>query len=189
MGRYVYILGPWEDPESSNELSCEARSFSHHLNPHKVLQSEVLRPYFPSLEPWVARSVSLPSCSSWFIHMQMWDHLVLQLLPCCSSSPPWLLISTNSLPVRMNVSSLTPWLSDFHTVRFCQFWLFVFFFKFVVVLLLVVWGDKVYLPMPPSWLITHFSIFSLLFPQFKTLWFSPVIISNFQFIFNLFSTQ
>ena len=33
---------------------------------------------------------------------------------------------------------------------FWQFWLF-FVFKFVVFLLLVVQGGKVYLPMPPSW--------------------------------------
>ena len=37
------------------------------------LFSEVLRLHFPVLEPWVARSDSLPSCSSEFIRMQMWD--------------------------------------------------------------------------------------------------------------------
>ena len=36
---------------------------------------------------------------------------VCQPPPCRESSPPF-------LPVWMNVSSLTPWLSDFHTVRF-----------------------------------------------------------------------
>ena len=48
-------------------------------------------------------------------------HWVHHLLPCCESSltgcpsPPLLL-------VWMNVSSLSPWLSDFHTVQFfCQF--------------------------------------------------------------------
>ena len=35
----------------------------------------------------------------------------------CKSSPPRLPVST-PLPVWMNVSSLTPWLSDFHTVLF-----------------------------------------------------------------------
>ena len=49
----------------------------------------------------------------------------------------------------MNVSTLTPWLLDFHTVRFWQFWLF-FVFKFAVVLL-VVQGGKMCLPVPPSW--------------------------------------
>ena len=36
---------------------------------------------------------------------------ILQLQPCCKSSLPL-------LPVWMNVSSLTPWLSDFYTVWF-----------------------------------------------------------------------
>ena len=52
----------------------------------------------------------------------------------------------------MNVSSLTPWLSDFHTGRFSGSSGYSFVFKFVVVLLLVVGGGKVYLPMPLSWL-------------------------------------
>ena len=73
------------------------------------------------------------------------------LCPGCLSLP--------LLPVWMNVSSLipcpTPWLFNFLVVGlpyssiFCQFWL-VFVFKFVFVLLLVVRGDKVHLPMPPS---------------------------------------
>ena len=110
----------------SNKLSCEAGSFSHCcLNPHRCFQSEVLRLYFPGLEPWVAWSVSPPSCSSQFICTQMWNHpvgnplphRVLQPPPCRESSlsscpsPPF-------LPVWMNVSSLTPWLSHFHTIQF-----------------------------------------------------------------------
>ena len=75
---------------------------------------------------------------------------VLQPLPCCESSLPQLPISApptsldecfffNSLVVRL------PYSSDF-----CQFWVF-FVFKFVVVLLLVLRGGKVYLLMSPSW--------------------------------------
>ena len=84
-----------------------------------------LRLYFPTLEPRVAQSVSLPICSSQFICTQVRDrlvrqpppHLVHQLLLCPESfspgcPPPPL------LPDWMNVSSLTPWLSDFHAVRF-----------------------------------------------------------------------
>ena len=41
---------------------------------------------------------------------------VLQLLPCQESSPPSC-SSLPLLPVWMNVSSLTPWLSDFHMVQ------------------------------------------------------------------------
>ena len=40
---------------------------------------------------------------------------VRQLPPCCESSPPRLPVPP-LLPVWMNVSSLSPWLSDFHTV-------------------------------------------------------------------------
>ena len=119
------------DPVSlSNELSCEAGSFSPCVNTHKYFQSEALRMYFPMLGPWVTQAVSLPSCSSHFICMQMWDRPVYQLLPgwvlqlppCRESSPPdcHLPVSPSPalLPVWMNVSSLNPWLLDFHTVRF-----------------------------------------------------------------------
>ena len=106
----------WDPVGLSNKLSCEAGSFSQCHNPHGFFQSEFLRLYFPAKKPWVVWSVSLPSCSSWFIHTQMWDHLVTSrhcsAYPLCPSclSPPLLL-------VWMNVSSLTPWLSDFHTVQ------------------------------------------------------------------------
>ena len=106
---------------------------------HRSFQSEVLRLYFPLLEPWVAWSVSLPSCSSQFIYTQMWNcqppphppGLSASALPCplhagCPSLP--------LLPVWMNISSLAPWLSNFHTVQFSVSssflvlnWLFSFF--------------------------------------------------------------
>ena len=44
-------------------------------------------------------------------------HWVRQLLPCRESSPPGC-PSPPLLPVWMNVSSLSTWLSDFHTVQF-----------------------------------------------------------------------
>ena len=53
----------WDPVGLSNDLSCEAGSFSCCcLNPHRCFQSEVLRLYFPALEPWVARL----SCSPVF---------------------------------------------------------------------------------------------------------------------------
>ena len=120
----------------ANELSCETGSFSHHCNRHRFLQPEVLRLYFPALEPWVAQSVLLPSCSSWFIPMQMWDCLLHQ-------PPPRPLCSTNShlvwsplcpgfpspllLPICMKVSCLTPQLPDFYTIGFsCNSGYFIF---------------------------------------------------------------
>ena len=68
--------------------------------------------------------------------------LVFQPLSRVPSTPPSDLDECfffYSLVVRFPYSSI-----------FWQLWLF-FVFKFVVVLLLVVQGGKVYLPMPPSW--------------------------------------
>ena len=79
VGGFVYIPGPCG---CLQELSCEAGSFSHCCNPHRFLQPKVLRLSFSTQEPWVAWSVSLPSCSSRFICLQMWGCLVHQLLPC-----------------------------------------------------------------------------------------------------------
>ena len=73
----------------------------------------------------VSWSVLLPSCSSQFICTQMWNHPVGNPLPHRVLHPPPCRESSLSscpsppfLPVWMNVSSLTPWSSDFHTVRF-----------------------------------------------------------------------
>ena len=131
----------------SNYLSCEPGSLFSCLNPHRFFHSEILRLYFPMLEPWVAQSVLLPSCFSRFICMQMWEYLVHQLLPCCKSSHPAFL-SSPLLPDCMNVS-LTPWLSGLHAVLFSVSSGCFFVFKFVV-LLLVVRGGTVCLPTPPS---------------------------------------
>ena len=141
----------------SSELFCEAGSFSCHLNLHRCFQSEVLRLYFPTLEPWVERFVSLPSCSSQFIYIQMWDHLfhqplpcmVCQLPPCHESSPPRLPISAppTGLDECFFFNSLVVGLP--YSMIFWKFWLF-FVFKFCC----PSFGctrSKVYLPMPPSW--------------------------------------
>ena len=79
--------------------------------------------------------------------------LVFHPQTCCESSTPGLPVSApptclyeyffNSLVVRLP-----------YNLIFWQFWLF-FVFKFVVVLLFV-WGGRVYLPTPPSWPVTSF---------------------------------
>ena len=136
-------------------ISWEAGSFSHHCNPHRFYQSEVLKLHFLMLEPWVVRSIWLPSCSSWSILTQIWDHplhqpvphLVSQVLPCLPQSSSHCLaisplysgcLSPPILPVWMNVSSLTPWLSDFYIILFSGSSGYLFLFKLVVVLLLIV---------------------------------------------------
>ena len=121
VGLYIF-----QDPVSlSNKLSCEAGSFYCRLNPHRFFQSEVLRRYFPTPEPWVAWSVSFLHCSAWFICTLTWGRLLHQLPPCsvlhplpCHESFPPECPSPFLLPVWMNVSSLTFWLSVFHTVQF-----------------------------------------------------------------------
>ena len=142
----------------SSQVSCEAGSFSHHRNPHRFLQPEVLRLYFSILEPWVAQSISLPSCSSQLIHTQMWDYLVCQppprphdLPPCLTSSPSQLPAPPTSLDECFIFNSLVVRLPC--SFIFWQFWLF-FLFKLSVILLLVVQGSEAFLPMPPSWLST-----------------------------------
>ena len=112
----------------SNKLSCEAGSFSCHCNPHRFFPSRGFEVFETVLELWIARSVSLPSYSSQFIHKQMWDHLLHQPLPghltlsdSCSCAVHPLhpgCLSPFLLPVWMNVSSLNPWLLDFHIIRF-----------------------------------------------------------------------
>ena len=124
VGGFVYILGPlWFSPTNFPVRL----GVSPTTTIPKVFLSEVLRLYFPTLEPWVVQSVSLRSCSSRFIctlHSNVGpcgpplstlltcptSHLAANpLSPSCLSLFPL-------LPVWMNVSSLTPWLLDFHIV-------------------------------------------------------------------------
>ena len=134
----------------SSKLSCDAGSFfCCPLTLHRCFQSELLRLYVPALEPWVVQSVSLPSCSSQFICTRMWDCPGCKPLPRCESFPPGC-PAPPLLLVWMNVSSLFPWLSDFHAVGFSVSSGCSFVFKFVVVLLLVVQGGTVCLPTPPT---------------------------------------
>ena len=98
-------------------LSCEAGSLSHCCNPQRFFQSEILRLYIPTLELWVVRSVrspvvlpSLSACKWGTMQSPSCRLAESPLQPDCP--PPPLLL------VWMNVSSLSPWLLDFHTVRF-----------------------------------------------------------------------
>ena len=123
-------------------------------NPHRFLLPEILRLYFLALDPLL--SVSLPSCSSWLSTCKCWNAQfrasalpapVLQLLLATSPPHPNCL-SQPLLPSWVNVSSLTPWFSDFHTVQFsdsCGYLVFQF------VVLLVVRVGRGCLPTPPSW--------------------------------------
>ena len=83
------VLCMFQDPvDLSNKLSCEVGSFSHCPQHPQVFSVRAFGALFPTLEPWVARSVSLPSCSSQFICTQN------QPPPYHKSSPRQLPIST-----------------------------------------------------------------------------------------------
>ena len=73
----------FQDPVGlSNELSCEARSFSCCHNPHRFLQPEVLGAFFPLHWNPDCMVCLIPLLFSWFVCTQMWVHPVHQLLPC-----------------------------------------------------------------------------------------------------------
>ena len=152
----------------SNKLSCEVGSLFHCHNAYRFFQSEVLRLYMPVLEPWVGQPVSLPSCSFWFIHMQMCavttcsaSHYLTSSLSCHFDHPcPPALALTQIFSAQLPISAPPTILDECvffislvvelpYSLIFCQFWLF-FIFNFFVILLLVVGGGTVYLPMPPS---------------------------------------
>ena len=120
------------------------------------------------------------------IRMQMWDCLVTSCHLACSGPPATALTSPvlqppprcTSLLLQLTVSTPPTCLNKcffFNSLVFrlpyfsifWQFWSF-FVFKFVIVILLVVGGGKVYLTTPPSWLevssrylLDHFSILIL----------------------------
>ena len=115
--------------------SYESGSFSRWcLNPHRCFQYR-FEALFPRNGALGCTVCFAPECSSWFICTPIWDHPLHQLPPChillpppCLKTSPPRCPSPPLLPVWMNVSSLTPWWSDFHTV---QFWLF-FVFKLLL---------------------------------------------------------
>ena len=70
-----------------------------------------------SCSPVVPPGLSAHKCGTAHSTSHRLTHLVPQLPTCCKSSLPRLPIFT-LVPVWMNVSSLTPWLSNFHTIQF-----------------------------------------------------------------------
>ena len=148
---WVGLCTFWDPVGLSNELSCEAESFSCcRLNPHRCFQSELLRLYFPELQPWVAVYLAPQLFLLVYLNANVGQPglpaaTLLQLLS--TSLPNSTLpngvdecFSFNSLIVGFPYSSI-----------FWQFCLF-FVFKFVVVLLLVVRGGTVCLPTLLPWL-------------------------------------
>ena len=139
----------------SKNLSCEAGSFSHCLNPHRSFQSEVLDfislhwnpgllclvPQF-SLPVYPHANVGLPSPPVTALLAPVMPATTLPAWPfshrLATSSPPWLPVSA-PLPTCQDecffFNSLVVGLP--YSLIFWQFWLF-FVFKFGVVFLLVI---------------------------------------------------
>ena len=158
-GGFVYVLGPCGSLQWTLLSGWEFLLLQP--QPPQVFSISGLRLYFPTLGPWVAPSVSIPSCSSRFICMWMLDHLVWNPKSTTLPGPPatallWVL--STQLPVSTPPTGLNECFFFTSLVVgcpyssiFCQFWLF-FVFKFVVVLLVVQGGTVcVYLHLHLGW--------------------------------------
>ena len=147
VGGFVYILGPWGSLQQTLQWGWE---FLLLLQPPQVFTARGFEALFPGAGTLDCIACLAPQLFFLVICTQMQDLLALQLPAYHASSlrrlpisaPPTCLYECflfNSLVVQPPYSLI-----------FWQFCLF-FAFKFVVVLLFVAWGGKVYIPMPPSW--------------------------------------
>lgn len=162
MGAWVGLWTFYNPMGLLNGLSWETGRFFHCPSPHWILQSKVIRIYFPSdgilgcmlwpgagtaCSPVVPPRVYLPHVN---VELPILPasttttspHLTAPLCHGCPSLP--------FRPIWMDVSSLDAWLSDFHTIGFsgnssC--------FLFLDWLLPVLWlcEERKYVPMPPCW--------------------------------------
>ena len=154
VGRVVYILGPYRSLQWTLLWGLEFLLLPP--QPPLVFSVRGLRLYFPAMEPWVAQSVSLPSCSSQFICMWMWDHPLHQLLPHWVLQPPP--CQESSLPgcpsppsYRSGWMFLLYLLGCRTSIQFDFLSVLVVFLFLNCCCLLVVRGGTVCLPMSPSW--------------------------------------
>ena len=178
VGGFVYILAPCGSLQGTLLWGWEFLPLLP--QPPQVFSISGLKLYFPELEPWVTRSAWLPHCSSPLSVCECgaagsasWSLACPVPQSTTSLGPPapalWWVLSTrlpvSAPPTHLDVSSLSPWLSDFHTVRFpVSSGCFLFL---IVVLLLFVWGGTVCLPTPPSWPEAH--IISIYFAYLPSL--------------------
>ena len=79
----VLFLGP----RGSQETLLWVWKFLPPVQSYRFLQPEVLRFYFPPLEPWVAWCVLLPGCSCPFFCTRIWNCLLCQLPPFLPGPP------------------------------------------------------------------------------------------------------
>ena len=102
-----------------------------------------------SLAPKVSLSNFIPTRECAITHFTAL--LPLHTISCLLISLP-ISVTLPLLPVWVNVVSLNPWLSNFHTAWFSDSSGCYLFWDIVVILSVAERGGKVCLPMPPSWL-------------------------------------
>ena len=131
------------------------------ITPTGFYSQRFLRLSFPWLEPWLARSVLLRSCSSQFICMQIWDYPVLQPPPFCASSLPQLPIfaPSTSLNECFFFNSLVVGLS--YSLIFWQFGLFFCLFLNLLLSFFLLCKDTkcIYLHIHLGWKLPHSVLF------------------------------
>ena len=130
VGGFMHVLGPCGSLQQPLLWGWEF--LRCHLNPHRCFQSEALRLYVPLLRHWVARSVfslvvppgspagECGTAQSAICHLARSTscHLAHPGPPTAALLHVLSALASHLLLVWMNVSSLTPWLLDFHTVQF-----------------------------------------------------------------------
>ena len=150
-------MGMFQDTVGSfSELSCEAGSFSCCCNPYRFLGFIFLAGILSCmvcLAPQLFLSVYL------YVNVgppspQLPPHPVLQLVHCHASSPPGCL-SPPLLPGWVSISSLIPWLSDFHTVRFSVSSCWFLFLNLLLSFCLCKESQCVYLHLHLGWKTFH----------------------------------
>ena len=111
VGGFVYVLGLHGSFQQRLGVSPNCH------DPHRFLQPEVLRLYFPMLKPCFVRSVSLPSYFFRFVtHKCGTAGSTSHRLATSPLHPGYL--SLPLLPVWMTISSVAPWLLDSNIVWF-----------------------------------------------------------------------
>ena len=123
VGGILHTLGPRESLQQTLLWGWEFLLLPP--QPPRVFSIRGLRLYFPTLELWVVRFVTRSTSCCLAGQLQPCPprctirHLVGSTSHCLAESPlrPSCL-SLPLLPVWVNVSSLSLWLLDFHTVRF-----------------------------------------------------------------------
>ena len=113
VGGFVYILGPCGSLQQTLLSGWEFLLLLPH--PPQVFSVRGFDALFPSAGTLGCTVCLAPQFFLPVICTRMWDRPICQLLPGRESSLPNC-PSPPLLQVWMNVSSLTPWLSDFHTV-------------------------------------------------------------------------